>query len=190
MPLARRALLTASAAILGGLAGCSSGPEPTPTATDSTAGTATPTPSSSPSATDEPDAALRCVAGAHPVDGWPLPDRSVGRTNYAPDADGPADEPTADWSVTVPEPEHGANDFTRPVVAGGRVIVGRAIEVGPERPSPDEHYLHAYDTTSGDEVWHATVAREPNAPAVHGDRVLVDDDSTLYSFDGATGELA
>lgn len=143
--------------------------------------------SGSRTATPEPAGALRCGPGPLPDAGWPLPDRSLGRTNHAPDAAGPTEAPTAAWTVTPPEPELGDNAFTRPVVADGRVYVGRQVLVGPEQQLPEEHAVHAYDAATGEEVWHATVPGRPDTPMVAGDVVLVDDDTTLYALDPASG---
>lgn len=191
MPPSRRTLLRAGAAAIGGLAGCSAGLEPGAPATNEAeqreGATASPTASSDQTATPAARPALRCDAGPLPDDGWPLPDRSSGRTNYTAAATGPTEPPTAAWSITPPEPELGDNAFTRPVVAGGRLYVGRRIQVGANQPSPDEHYVHAYETSSGDGLWQAPVPREPNVPAITAAAVVVDDDARLYAHDPETG---
>lgn len=77
--------------------------------------------------------------------------------------------------------------FTRPIVADGRVFVGRQIGVGPNQPLPDEHHVHAYDARTGERLWRVPVSGRPNAPSVTGTTVLVHDDGTLYALDAASG---
>ncbi len=191
MPPSRRQVLRTTGLSLAGIGGCATGSEPPA----SDAGRSTPTTAGQPSVTEptermpthEPPASLRCGTGPLPEDGWPLPDRGGGRTNHAPAAAGPTERPTAAWSVTVPEPETGENDLTRPTVADGRVYVGRRIAVGPNQLPPDEQYVHAYDAATGERRWHATVSGRPSPPAVAGDVVLVHDDATLYALDAESG---
>lgn len=179
--------------MLAGLAGCTDAGAEDPTATGTD--TASPTATRTQTRTDTPDrtataetsAPTRCGPGPLPDEGWPLPDRSLGRTNYAPDAAGPTDAPSVAWSVTPPEPELGENGFTRPVVADGTLFVSRRILVGANQPNADEHYVEAYDVTTGARTWQTAVSREPNTPLVAGDLVLVDDDATLYALDAESG---
>ena len=130
---------------------------------------------------------MRCGHGPLPESGWPLPDRSLGRTNYAPGATGPATKPTAVWTVRATDPDVGDVAFTRPVVADGRVFVGRQILVGPEQSLPDEHHVEAYDAETGDRIWRTSVSGRPHPPSIVGSTALIHDNQGLYALDAASG---
>lgn len=175
MPPSRRAVLRAGAASLALLAGCAgsngdpeTSPDSTRTTTRRTTTTGRPT-----TTTTDPAPELDCGVGTLPESGWPLPDRSVGRTNYAPDASGPTSAPETDWSVTVEDTDRGGVDLTRPVVADGALYVGRAIYPSPERQAPETQYVHAYDAETGDRLWRSEVPARPETIAVGADCVLV-----------------
>jgi len=195
MSPARRRVLRASAVALAALGGCSlfgssppaeDGPTATPPASREPT-TSEPTPTPEP--TDTPDAqSLACGPGPLPSAGWPAIDRSGGRTSYVPDATGPAGDATVEWSVTASEPEHGDVRFTRPLVADGRVYVGRQVRVGTEVPEPDRQYVHAYDAATGERRWRATFADAPTVSAIDDGVVFAHDGSVLAAFDAEAGE--
>lgn len=136
MSPSRRRLLRAGALSIVGVAGCRSRGDapatneaPSTRTTDdadrsTTDDTDRPTTDDTTTDTDtETSAALDCGVGPLPDAGWPLPERSVGRTNYAPTASGPTDTPGSAWTVTAADPERGEVRFTRPTVADGRPAV-------------------------------------------------------------------
>lgn len=191
MAPSRRQLLRTGILSLAGLSGCATGRWPSGGAGPE----ATPTPDPSPgepapsTVTPVEDGTIAaCGTDPTPAAPWPLPDRSAGRANYAPAADGPTAAPTAAWSVTAPRREVGKYQYTRPVVAGGRVVAGRRHVVGSEREPPDRQAVLAYDLGTGAERWRATVGGEPSPPAVADDHVLVHDGTTLHAVDAASGE--
>lgn len=176
---------------LAGLSGCAAGPWPSGGASPEATPTPDPSPAESAPSTATPveDGTIApCGTGPTPAAPWPLPDRSAGRSNFAPAADGPTAAPTAAWSVTAPRPEVGEYQYTRPVVAGGRVVVSRRHVVGAEREPPDRQAVLAYDLGTGAERWLTTVGGEPSSPAVADDHVLVHDGTTLHAVDAARGE--
>jgi outer membrane protein assembly factor BamB len=191
MPPSRRRLLRASGLSLSALAGCLTASDPSTTedaATETTAESPSTTQRTETTDSTETPPAFPCGSGPLPDAGWPLPERSAGRTNYAPDADGPTEEPSLDWTATVPDPDPGDAVFSEPVVADGRVYVSHAIVVGTMVERPDEQYVHAYDVETGDELWRAPVSGHPSAPSVVGDAVVVHDDRTVYALDAASGD--
>lgn len=190
MPPSRRRLLRASALSFAALAGCSMvGETPTPDRDSTTATTeTTPEDTATPEPTDTPDPRpLTCDPGPLPEAGWPLPDRSTGRTNYAPAADGPTEKPSAEWTVTAERPEVGEVQFTRPVVSDGRLFVGRRIIPGTSQPAPDEQHVDCYDAATGERRWRTPVADRPWTPTVVRDGVLAHDSTTLYAVEADTG---
>lgn len=189
MPPSRRRILELGALSMTALGGCSGLGDPPPdgTPTETPDGTETPDPTATP--TDEVAPELVCGTGPLPDAGWPLSERSVGRTNYAPDGDGPTEKPSAEWSVTATAPEQGEVRFTRPIVADGRIYVGRNVAVGTSVPKPDKQYLQAYDAATGDRLWEYAIAGTPQSVATTDEAVLVADRSTLHAVESG-GESA
>lgn len=190
MPPSRRQVLRSGALSLAALGGCvTGGGSPTTDGRPPTETTVQPMSTSTrtePETTRATPSSVRCGLGSLPETDWPLPERSLGRTNYAPGAAGPTN-PTAAWAVTATDPEVGEVEFTRPVVADGRVFVGRRIVVGPEQPLPDEHHVEAYDAETGERLWRTSISSRPYSPSITGSTVLVHDDETLYALDAASG---
>lgn len=191
----RRQLLRSSVLSLGTfcIAGCETTDQTRTSATTrtntATASTTEDSPTQEPTTT-EPEPQLRCEVTPQPESGWPFPERSAGRANYATTASGPTTKPTADWTVVAEKPDIGDVRFTRPVVTNDRVYVGRRIKVGPERPLPDEQYVDAYNRNTGKRVWRAAISGTPRTPFVTEDRLFVADDEVIYAFDVATGKQA
>ena len=190
MSPSRRQLLRSGALSLSALAGCSSSvgtptTDSTPTPT-TTRRTTTTNPTEPEETQSQPP--LRCGLGSLPEAGWPLPERSLGRTNYAPDSAEPTKQPTPAWSITASDPEVGDVHFTRPIVADGRVFVGRQVLVGPNQLPPDEHHVQAHDAGTGELLWRVPISGKPYAPSVTESAILVhDDEGTLYALDTASG---
>ncbi|WP_276273135.1 PQQ-binding-like beta-propeller repeat protein [Haloarcula litorea] len=189
MSPSRRQLLRSGALAVPALAGCGAvgdGPSDTATATDEAAtDTVTATETATPTDAADPDA-LSCGPGPLPESGWPLPDGSVGGTNYAPGETGPTEAPDTVWDVRSPDREV-AVAFTRPVVADGVVYVAEVARPGASQPTPERQHVAAYDAADGRERWRTAVPGEPSVPRVAGDLVLVVDETTVRALDAADG---
>lgn len=210
MSPSRRQFLRTTALSLTGLTGCSSisessttettadtaesrdRPEPataTMSATHETTEREQPT---TDTATEHPPS-FDCDSGA--TAGWGLPDGGTGRLNYAPEASGPTERPSTVWTASGGESSDGAVEFTRPVVADGRVYVGRGIYSYPSTRQPEAHHVDAYDAASGERVWRTQIRGLPQSPARASDYLLVPTnprttEARLYALDPATGKRA
>lgn len=181
----RRRVLQAGGLSLAWLGGCSTGPD---------AGGDTPTPigfgspgSPEPTITPGADSDLRCGSGPLPGAGWPYPAGSWGRTNYASTARGPTEKPSVAWSALPEEPENARNRFTRPIVADGRVYVGRRLSVPTHTEEPEEQGVMAFDAASGRELWRTFLPRAPGPTTLIADRLIVTDGTAVHALASADG---
>lgn len=207
--LNRRALLRRLGAVSAGLvAGCNAAPDaasrsPSPgTGRSTTASPGTPTSTATPeqtsTATETPTPAFSGNPGPLPEATWPLTYRGMTNASYLPDGPGFERKPIVDWTVQEPvedDPEYFDPRLTPPVIADGRIYTTKRLTYGPEQSPPDQHYLMAYATTSGETRWKQPIrkgssARFPTAPAIQGNTVFVGHDRILRAHDTAAGEEA
>lgn len=181
----RRELLRAGGLSLAWLGGCGGDPDPD-------ADTPTPigfgSPSSpEPTITPGSDSDLRCGSGPLPGAGWPYPAGSWGRTNYASTARDPTEKPSVAWSAIPAEPENTRNRFTRPIVADGRVFVGRRLAVPTHTEEPEEQGVMAFDAASGRELWQTFLPRAPGPTTLIDNRLIVGDGTAVHALASADG---
>lgn len=186
----RRTLLRSLGPIAGALfAGCS-------TSTNETAeGPPTPSPTKSPTATEtQTGTALTGGAGPLPEKSWPLPHRGITNGGYLPGGPLFKTEPEVDWQVvpSTPPDQSFSPDFTVPVINDDRLYTVNRLWFGPNEEGPDQHFLRAYDTATGDELWEFTIPAEsgrdiPTRPAIGDDVVLVGQGQRLHAVGIAEG---
>lgn len=195
------------------LAGCNTPSDGTPdtpstsTATKSPSETkeiGTPTdaeksrPTESSTETDTPPASeLAGGTGPLPEKVWPLPHRGISHGAYLPDGPLFESEPVVDWQIVpkTPSDRPFTPNFTTPVIADGRLYTVKKHRFGANQASPDEHFLRAYDTSTGDERWEFTIPQGsgrslPTRPAIGDEVVLVGRGQRLHAVGMAEGSEA
>lgn len=200
----RRALLQSIGATgISLLAGCNTASEETPATTAGTtpeSATETPTPTESETTETESETPAEIAGGPGPLPEavWPLPHRGPTNGAYLPDGPVIDAEPVIDWQVepsVPPDEDHNAPEFTAAVIADGRVYTVNRLRVTPEIQRPEAHFLRAFDTTTGEEVWEYTIEHGsgrdiPTWPAVGDGVVFVGQEDRLYAVGLASGTEA
>lgn len=99
-----------------------------------------------------------------------------------------------DWQVvpTNPYEDRYTPEFTKPVIADGRLYTVNRLRFSTMVERPDRQFLRAYDATTGEELWeyafqHGNSAFLPPSPVVGDGVVLVGHDQRLRAIGPAEG---
>lgn len=157
--------------------------------------TQTPTPDE----TDTPSDERLSITGPGPLpaDEWPLPRRGVTNGGYVPFGVTVDEEPSRHWRVEPTIPSDIANGsyvpiYKQPVLSNGNVYAVNELTFGPQVALPDRHFLRAFDTETGDEIWEyeITIAARngdgtprPTRPAIGNGTVFVGAGTTVLALD-------